>query len=85
MTFTKWDNADSSNKSCAILSHVTDTWSPVSCEETHKFVCKYNYGPKPTTPPPGDCPEGWEDINTDYCYMFVQGTYVSLISTGCPT
>ena len=32
-------------------------------------MCKWNASPLPTPPPPGDCPEGWEDIGGEKCYM----------------
>ena len=44
-------------------------WRPVTCDWENKFVCKWNASPLPTPPPPGDCPEGWEDIGGEKCYM----------------
>ena len=54
-------------------------WQPTSCDtENIKFVCKWNNQPIPTPPPPGDCPDGWEDIGGENCYKFFPYTYVSI-------
>ena len=41
----------------------------MTCDWENKYVCKWNASPLPTPPPPGDCPEGWEDIGGEKCYM----------------
>ena len=54
-------------------------WHPISCQTDHDYVCKWKNDQVPTNPPPEDCPDGWEDIGTDFCYMFFEDAYVSLI------
>ena len=69
--WTNWDNVDGSNDTCATMTLEDGKWRPASCDTELKYVCKHNSSPKPTSPPPGACPEGWEDIGTSYCYMFL--------------
>ena len=67
--FTNWGSE--ANQSCAILDHYSDKWYSTQCGETHRYVCKWNNSPLPTTPPPGGCPgDDWQDIGGDHCYYF---------------
>ena len=67
--FTNWGSE--ANQSCAILDHYNDKWFSTDCQETHRFVCKWNNSPQPTTAPPGDCPgDDWQDIGGQFCYHF---------------
>ena len=75
--FTNWADADNNTETCASLTLRDGKWRPVSCDQSLRFVCKYNPAPLPTTPPPGDCPAPWEDIGTDKCYLFFETTYVT--------
>ena len=69
--FTNWGAGSEGNESCAILDHYDDKWYQAGCQETHRAVCKWNTSPRPTTPPPGDCPgDQWQDIGGDHCYYF---------------
>ena len=67
--FTNWGDSTEGNQTCAILDHYDDKWYPAGCEESHRAVCKWNTSPRPTTPPPGDCPgDQWQDIGGQACY-----------------
>ncbi|XP_039267956.2 macrophage mannose receptor 1-like isoform X2 [Styela clava] len=60
---------------CGYISagHTGGLWSVGDCSDTHRVACMKMregatpYPPTPSTPPPADCPDGWEAIG-DKCY-----------------
>merc|ERR1719167_278863 len=70
VVYTNWFDRSLNNESCATLHNRETKWYQTNCDETTFFVCKWTNASKPTKPPPGNCPDGWEDIGGEKCYKF---------------
>eukprot|EP00090_Calanus_glacialis_P023847 TRINITY_DN3698_c0_g1_i11.p1 TRINITY_DN3698_c0_g1~~TRINITY_DN3698_c0_g1_i11.p1 ORF type:complete len:817 (-),score=174.96 TRINITY_DN3698_c0_g1_i11:226-2388(-) len=75
VSYTNWFNNDLNNETCASLHPRETKWFQANCEETNEFVCKWTNATAPTPPPPGPCPDGWEDIGGEKCYKFKLDLY----------
>ena len=57
------DTPDQESGDCVTLNFGSAAWSQADCGASHKFLCKWTSASRPTPPPPGNCPTGWEDID----------------------
>ena len=41
-------------------------WYQADCSSEMNFMCKYSESDPPTKPPPGPCPEGWQNLYVSF-------------------